>query len=607
MSNGWRTAAAAVVMGLTVCLTAACGQRGGNAAAFKDAIPLPKEPLVMETTSIGSYGGRFVIGATSGPKTFNSMMANETSSSDITGRMFVGLTDFNNATQKDAPLLAKSWELAADNLTWTFHLREGAAFSDGHPITAEDVLFSFAVAYDAKLHPSVQDLLKMNGRSWDISAPDPHTVVIKTPAPNAMLIPLASSVPVLPRHVLETAFKDGSFASVYNVSTPPDKLVTSGPWRLSQHVPGEKTVLARNPYWFGVDGQNHRLPYLNELVFLVVPDQDAADLKFRSGELDGLDNVKPENYKWYEDHQQEGGYTLFDLGPALTTNFFWFNLNPVRKETPGKTIGQPQVDPVKYAWFSNPVFRRAVSMAVDRDAMIPSIFFGHAEKNWSNSTPGNKLWYTPELVHYDYNVPEAKRLLASLGFKDSNGDGVLEDAKGNPVSFTLKTNSDNQLRVGMANFIRDDLAKVGIKMTLVPVDFNTLITNIRDDFQYECILLGLQSGVPPDPAMGQNVWRSSGGTHQWNMRQPKPETPQEARIDALMDTMIATPDFDKRKAAWVEIQTIVNEQAWLEWLPTVVVKLPVRNRFGNLQPSAIPHRLLWNIDRVYAKSAASSR
>src|SRR4029077_16490525 len=135
-----------------------------------------------------------------------------------------------------------------------------------------------------------------------------------------------------------------------------------------------------------------------------------------------------------------------------------------------------------------------------------------------------------------------------------DGNGVLEDTRGNEIGFTLKTNSDNQLRVGMANFIRDDLSKVGIKVSLVPVDFNTLITNIRDDFQYESILLGLQSGVPPDPGMGQNVWRSSGGTHHWNMRQPKPETPQEARIDALMDVMLSTPDFDKRKAAWVEIQ-----------------------------------------------------
>ena len=95
-------------------------------------------------------------------------------------------------------------------------------------------------------------------------------------------------------------------------------------------VPGEKVVLGRNPYWYGVDQENHRLPYLSEVIFLSVPDQDAADLKFRSGELHGLDNVKPENYRWYQDHQQEGNFTLYDLGPDMNTNFFWFNLNRVQ-------------------------------------------------------------------------------------------------------------------------------------------------------------------------------------------------------------------------------------------------------------------------------------
>src|SRR6185295_16393906 len=112
-------------------------------------------------------------------------------------------------------------------------------------------------------------------------------------------------------------------------------------------------------------------------------------------------------------------------------------------------------------------------------------------------------------------------LLASLGWKDSNNDGVLEDQGGHPVSFSLKTNGDNLLRVSMANFIRDDLAKVGIKVTLTPVDFNTLISNLRDDFQYDAILLGLSGASPPDPGMSQNVWRSSGLTHNWNIRQPK--------------------------------------------------------------------------------------
>ncbi|MFN7916528.1 MAG: ABC transporter substrate-binding protein [Vicinamibacterales bacterium] len=587
-------------------LAAACGGGGGNTgssapkAVVREPKPLPEEPRVQTTGDVGTYGGRFVLGATSGPKTFNAPMANETSSTDITGNLFIGLADFDNETQQDRPSLAKSWDVSADGLTWTFHLRKGAAFSDGHPITAADVLFSFQIAYDDKLHPSVQDLLITNGKRWDVSAPDDYTFVIKLPAPSAMLVPTAGSVKIMPKHVLEGPFTAGTYASAYGINTPPDQLVTSGPWRLKQYAPGEKTVLEPNPYWFGVDQKNQRLPYLDELVFLEVPDQDAADLKFRAGQIDGLDNVKPENYQWYAENQQQGNYTLYDLGPALSSNFFWFNLNTIKKAEKGK-VGDPVVDPVKYSWFSNAVFRRAVSMAVDRDAMIPSIFFGDGVKNWSTQSPGSKLWYSPDVVKYDYNVGESKRLLASLGWKDGNGDGILEDTKGNPISFTMKTNSDNKTRVGMANFIRDDLAKVGIKVTLVPVDFNTLITNLREDLQYDTILLGLQTGVPPDPAMGQNVFRSSGRSHNWNISQLKPETPQEARIDQLMDTLVASNDLKVRQAAWLEVENIVNEQAWMIWLPTLKAKIPMRNRFGNAKPSVIPHRLIWNIDTVFVK------
>jgi peptide/nickel transport system substrate-binding protein len=591
------------VLAVSISGLTGCSRRGNEAAAeFVDNIPLPDEPFVEDVDELGRHGGRYILGQTNSPKTFNPMMENETSSSDITNNLYASLTSFNNATQESEPGLAKTWELAPDGLTWTFHLRRGAAFSDGRPLTSADVLFSFEVAYDPTLHPSVQDLLQMNGKNFEVTAPDEYTVTIRTPEPNAMLVNLASAVRILPKHVLEPQFKAGTFGSAYNVSTPPEQIVTSGAWRLKQYVANEKTVLARNPYYFGVDPQKRRLPYLDELIFLVVPDQDAADLKFRSGELDGLDNVKPENYRWYEENQAAGNFTLYDLGPALNTNFFWFNLNPVRKAAPGRKIGEPHVGAVKYSWFGNSAFRRAVSMAVDRDGMIPSIFFGNGVKNWSLATPGNKIWHDPDVVRYDHDVEEARRLLAGLGWKDGNGDGVLEDTKGNPVSFSLKTNSDNMLRVAMANFIRDDLAKVGIRVTLVPVDFNTLITNIRDDFQYDAILLGLQSGVPPDPGMSQNVWRSSGRTHFWNMAQPKPETPEEARIDQLMDVIVSTPDLEKRKAASNEVDRIANEQGWFVWLPTPTIKLPVRNRFGNVHPTVIPHRLIWNVHKIFVKT-----
>ena len=580
---------------------AGCGRRAATVEEHHDPHPLPEEPYVVEMPTVGRHGGRFVIGQISNPRTFNGLMSNEASSGDITEQIYARLAGYDNIAQKVGPYLAKSWELAPDGLTWTFHLRKGAQFSDGHPITADDVLFSFAVVFDRDIHPVMQDGLMMDGKPLDVSSPDPDTVVIKTPSPNAALVESASSVPIMPKHVLEGSLKDKTFPSTYTVSTPPDKIVTSGPWRVAQYVPGEKTVLARNPYWFGVDKQNRRLPYLEEVIFLIVPDLDAADLKFRAGELHGLDDVKPENYRWYSDNQQRGNFTLHDLGPDLNTNFFWFNLNKVQKPTPGKKMGDPFVDPVKYSWFSNPVFRRAVSMAIDRDAMIPSVLFGEGMKNWALATPGNKAWYSPDLVKYDYNPAEAKRLLAGMGWKDSNGDGVIEDTRGNPVTFSLKTNSNNTMRIAMMNFIKEDLAKVGINVVTGPVDFNTLITNLRSDFQYDAILLGLQSGVPPDPTMMQNAWRSSGLTHMWFLAQAKPDTPEEARIDQLMDAIRATHDLHARKKAYKEVETIANEMSWMIWLPSRVQKIPVSNRFGNLQPSILRHRILWNSDTLYVK------
>lgn len=600
------------MLALTLASSACGGRRAAETVEYKDEIAPPAEPLIRQLPTIGRHGGRFVLGQTNNPKTFNGPMATETSSSDITILIDASLVRFDNGTQTFEPELAKSWETSPDGVTWTFHLRKGAAFSDGHPITAEDVLFSFEVAYDKTVHPAIQDLLKIGGEEFKVSAPDPHTIVINTLKPNAALLDALcqGGLSIIPKHMLEKPFKEGNFASAYNVATPPDQLVSGGAWRVVQYVAGEKTVLGRNPYYYGYDQQNQRLPYLNEVVFLIVPDQDAADLKFRSGGLDGVNDVKPENYRWYEDNQKKGSFTLYDLGPSQSSNFLWFNLNtyqpplPGEKLPAGKRVGEPAVGAVKYSWFNNPVFRRAVSMGIDRDAMIPSIFFGYGEKSWSLSVRGNKEWYVPDLVRYDHNPEQAKKLLAGLGWKDSNSDGVIEDTKGNPVSFTLKTNSSNVIRVAMMNFIKDDLAKIGIRVILAPTEFNTMITNYRSDFQYDAILLGLQSGVPPTPGNSQNVLRSAGETHFWFPKQRKPATKEEARIDQLLDEILSNLNIDAQKTAYKEVQTIMTEQSWFVWLPIIKVKLPVSNRFGNVQPSIMAHRLLWNIERVFVKPPA---
>jgi len=589
-----------IVLGAAI---AGCAGKPGTAGTTRaDTHALPADTMTLALPQLGSYGGRFVIGQTNSPKTFNPMMANETSSNDVNNRLWASLMDFDNGAARDTFGLAKAFEMSPDGLTYTWHLRRGLCFSDGHPLTADDVLFSFEVAYDEKLHPAVQDLLSIGGKRFEISAPDSYTIVTRIAKPYANMVGTMSSVRILPKHVLEGPFRRGDFASAYAVSTAPESLVSSGGWRVRQFVQNEKTVLEPNPYYFRVDARGRRLPYLDELVFVTVPDQNTAALKFTSGELDALDQVKPEDYKTYADGAKAGGYTLYDIGPSLTTNFFWFNLNHVRAPIPGKKLGAPYLDAVKFRWFNNPVFRRAVSMSIDREAMIRGPFFGDAVKNWSTGTPGNKMWYTPEVGGYDFDPAKAKELLASLGWKDGNGDGILEDEQGHKISFTLKTNSDNNVRKALANLVKDDLAKVGIECLPAPVDFNTMMTNLRQDFQYEAILLGLQSGVPPDPVgQGQNTLRSSGLTHFWNVKQPKPETEAEARIDELVEQNLTTTDYATRRAAWVEIQKLLNEECFLVWLPTQIFKVPVRDKFGNVRPTVIPHRILWNIEQVFAK------
>lgn len=591
---------------LLLLAIAASGCGGGSQArdAWVDQVPLPPDTMTVPLREVGVHGGRFVIGQISSPKTFNAPLANESSSNDVCNQLYASLTDWDNETHEDRPQVAKRWEVSPDGTVYTFHLRRGAAFSDGHPLTAADVLFSFDIVFDENLHPSVQDLLQIGGRRFEVSAPDSYTVVVRTPQVSRIALSGISSVRIMPKHVLEPALRSGTYSSAYSTSTAPESLVTSGPWRLKQFRQNEITVLERNPYWFEVDERGRRLPYLDELVFLIVPDQNTAALKFEAGEVDALDDPKPENYQSYVDNQQKGNYTFYDLGPALNTNFFWFNMNKVRDGKAGKPIGTPYVDAVRYRWFTNPTFRKAVSKAIDRDAIIRSVYYGHAVKNWSTTTPGNKVWHSSDVVHYDYDLEGARQLLAGMGWKDSNGDGVIEDDRGNPVSFTLKTNSSNLLRVSMMNFVKDDLAKIGIRVAPSPMEFNSLITNLREDFQYESIMLGLSSAVPPDPGMGQNVWRSSGLTHYWNVKQPSPETAAEAEIDRLMDVNVESLDLATRLQSWKQIQNIVNEQCFIQWLPVLVYKIPVRNRFGNVHPTVIPHRIIWNIDRVFVKPRA---
>ena len=599
-----------ILGGVLAVTLAGCGSPGSGARSHVDRIPLPQDTLVERMLEPGRYGGRFVVGVTAGPRTFNPHVANESNSREICDLLYASLADIDNITQADVPLLAKSWAWSDSGRTLTFHLRRGLRFSDGHPLTSADLEFSFDVVLDDTLPTIGKDGLTSTDpvtgrqvpyRHW---APDSLTFVVSAPAPNALLLSAASSVRVLPKHVLEPEWKAGRYVSAYGIATPPEKLVGSGAWRLAQFVPDQKVVLERNPYWFGVDARGRRLPYLDNVVFQIVPDQAAAALKFHAGELDGLDNVRPQDYRSYAEAGAREGFTLHEIGPSLNTNFLWFNLNLARADSAGLRRGEPMVGRVKYGWFADVNFRRAVSHAIDRRALIAGPFHGFAIPNWSLLTRGNRAWFDSTIAADDYDPAAARRLLAGLGWRDRNGDGVLEDAGGHTVTFTILTNVDNTVRRDMCTLICDDLARVGIRAVPAPLEMSTVIGHIRGDLRYEACLMGLGAATPPDPGMYPNVIKSSGLTHYWHILQDRPGTPAEARLDSLYEANVLRDDPVVRHRTWHEIAAVMQEQCWFVWLPTQIVKIPVRSRFGNVEPSAIPARILWNIDRVFEKPGA---
>ena len=470
--------------------TLACGRSqntSSSAAGDAENYPRPEDADVF--TGNGKRGGRIVYAVISEPKTFNRMTENEQSSREILDQMVNGLTSTDNVTQQVIPSLAKSWE-TQDGRTWTFHLRHGVRWSDGAPFTADDVIFSFEVLYDDKIHPAMSDLLTVGGQEFAVKKIDDYTVEISTPTPFAPFERFVGGVAMMPKHKLETAFKNGTFKEAYGVDTAPEDLVYTGAFRLKRYDTGEKVILERNPYYWRFDAQGQRLPYLDQLIFVSVPDHNARILMFESKQTDLFDEIPAESHAMIAAKQKQGNYTVYDLGPGLNLEFIWFNCR-----TDKNPDGVPYVTPYKQKWFNNANFRRALAHAIDNKSIIETILYGRGVEHWgTTATVANKMWHNPNVVKYPFDLQKAADMLTAEGFVDRNQDGIREDPEGNRVEVVILTNSGNNRRGQIGNLVQEDWAKIGVKTTFTAIDFNDLVRRNKETFDYEAQLLGLGGG-----------------------------------------------------------------------------------------------------------------
>ena len=575
-------------LALVVCLFAATSFAG-------TPVPEPASPneeLEPVDAVTGHYGGRLVIGEKAEPKTLNPVTATDAVSREVIGRINADLIEINRASQQTEAALAKSWKISKEGRTFTLHLRKGIRFSDGHPFDADDVLFSFAVYLDGSIGSPQRDLLIIDGKPPLITKLDQYTVQFVLPRPYAAAERLFDGFAMLPKHLREKPYREGKFDQVWAMTTPADQVVGLGPFRVKQYVPGQRLIVERNPYYWKVDQENRRLPYLDELTFLFVGAEDSQVMRFEAGETDVISRVGAENYSLLQRDAARLGVQLADLGPSLEYNFLVFNLNDLS----GKKL-----DAVarKQAWFRNLQFRKAVSAAIDRESLVKLVYGARGAALWGNVGPGNQRWVNTAIPRPQKSLETARQLLKSAGYA-WNASGQLLDASATPVEFTIISSSSNAQRMKMATLVQDDLSHLGIEVHVVPLEFRAMLDRVFQSFDYDAALMGLGGGdADPNPEM--NVWLSSGSSHLWHLGENQPATQWENEMDRLMQQQMVTLDYKKRKQLYDRVQQIIAENLPFIFLATPDVLVGAKNQVGNFRPALLDPYTLWNADELYIR------
>lgn len=549
---------------------------------------------------------QLVVAALGQPSTFNFPLNQSLYS--VFGYIYDGLLSENGLTGELEPALAESWEISKDKQRVVFTLRQGLKWSDGEPLTVDDVVFTYQDIYlNKKIPTDIKDILRIGtSRAFPkVTKLDQRRVEFTVPEPFAPFLRNIGGLPILPAHALResvrTTNSDGNpkFLSMWGTGTDPKEIIGNGPYQMESYSPSQRVIFRRNPHYWRKDAQGHSLPYIERIVWQIIESTDNQLVSFRSGGLDTLE-VAPEAFQLVKREENRGYFKIYNGGAESTTTFLAFNLNKAQNSK-----NQPLVDPIKSRWFNTVAFRAAIAYAIDRETMKTNTFRGLGELQNSPIYVKSPYYLSPKngLKVYNYDPEKAKQLLLGAGFK-YNPQGQLLDAEGNEVRFTLLTNSERKTRVDMAAQIKRDLSKIGIQANLQVLSFNPLIQKLSTSRNWDCYLGGFGGGGI-EPHNGNNIWSSSGGLHTFNQGSLPGETPLkgwevsdwEREIDRLFIAGAHELDEAKRKVIYDRFQQIAQEQLPFIHLVNPLSLDAVRDRFQGIKYSALGGAF-WNIYEI---------
>jgi len=497
------------------------------------------------------------------PKTFNPLLVEDESSAVVRYLTAGLLIRVNRYTQELEGELASKWKVSENGRRIDFDLRQNVVFSDGTPFSCEDIAYTMRQVMDPALHSPTGDVFRSGAGAVETKCSGPASAMVRFPAPVATLAARFDGVAIVSAH---SARKDSAVL---------------GPFIVADYKPGNFVQLHRNPNYWKHDANGKKLPYLDSVRLEIQQNRELELLRFRRNQLDIVNKLDPEMYDRLATEVPRAGV---DAGPSLDWEVVFFN----------QLANSPLPD-YKRQWFRSDEFRAAISEAINRDDLCRIVYRGHAQPARGPVSVANRFWLNADLKPPVYSSTSALAKLQQAGFHSSGG--ALFDRGGHKVEFSMITNAGNKLHERMLALIQQDLAKIGIQLNVVTLDFPSLIERISKNFNYESVLMAFVN-VDLDPNEQMNIWLSSADNHQWNPNEKTPETLWEAEIDRLMRAQASAQDPHKRKISFDRVQQIVSEKAPMIFLVNPNALAAVSPNVRNVTPAMLSPQIYWNVDRL---------
>ena len=496
-------------------------------------------------------GGTFRGSLSSEPQNLNPITGKDLYERYVNAHVFQRLCQYNLATGELEGVLAKRWDISDDGLTVTFHLRPEARFSDGHPVTAEDVVFSYKTVMNPQI--DARSMASYLSKCERCEALDDHTVRFVWKEKYFKVAESAGNIfSILPKHIyaphVEVDPEKAEAQGIKHFNDLVQGFIGSGPYVFQSWETGRRVTLVRNETYWGKPRAYDRITYE------IIREERAAVQSFLSGDIDYLP-ITPEWYDKYKDHPgRVGKKPVFEIyrysSPAGGYSFIGWNYAAY------ETVEQPDgtLDRVArpHPLFADPRVRRAMTHLIDRETLLEHLYYDIGQVRtgpfWSQSPQ-----HPPDCEPWPYDRAEARRLLAEAGWKDRDNDGWLEDADGKRFEFEWTIPAGNQQGVDLARLIKEEFRRSGIDVTTRFVDWPVFVRTLDTrDFDAVILAWGGSGALEADP---YQIWHSDAIADQGHNF----ISFRNARADRLIEQARSEMDFTVRMRLFREFHRLLHD------------------------------------------------